>query len=47
MQCSYVVLAAKFKALGQKFVTAKEKIGSWQTTSAERTEIISGKKMAS
>jgi hypothetical protein len=25
-------------------VTAKEKIGSWKKTSAERTEIISGKK---
>jgi hypothetical protein len=38
------VLAAKFKSQGQKFVAAKEKLGSWQTTSAERTEIISGKK---
>jgi len=37
------VLAAKFKAQGQKFVAAKEKIGSWQTISAERTEIITGK----
>jgi hypothetical protein len=38
------LLAAKFKAQGQKFVAAKEKIGSWQTTSAERTGIISMKK---
>jgi len=37
------VLATKFKAQGQKFATAKDKIGSWQT-SFERTEFISGKK---